>query len=229
MSGEPGPGIPPARRAVLSAIKARGAATVSELAADIGITGAAVRQHLAALESGEQVASSIDRRPGRDGRPAQRFRLTAAGERFFPRHEDALVDLLFAAIGDAFGDRAPRRVLEAATDRRVAALAPRLAGLDLAGRVTALRALYLDGDPWVDVEEVSDGWLLTERNCPFLDTAMRRPALCSTSVCTLERLLGVRVLRTRRFQDGDGCCTFHILRDEPADGRFHLEDDADGP
>ena len=57
--------------------------------------------------------------------------------------------------------------------------------------------------------------LLIERNCPFLSVARKHPALCTVSVCTLSRLLGVRVVREQRFQDGDGCCVFRVCVDEP--------------
>ena len=53
---------------------------------------------------------------------------------------------------------------------------------------------------------------------------MQRPALCSTTVSTLTRLLGVRVVRRRKFQAGDGCCAFEVLLNEPIDpGEFRFE------
>ncbi len=76
----------------------------------------------------------------------------------------------------------------------------------------------------MDVEEVSDGFRLLERNCPFINTAMKRPSLCSVSVNALTRLLGVRVVREEKFQNGDGRCVFHVYAAEPVESTdFVLE------
>jgi predicted ArsR family transcriptional regulator len=52
--------------------------------------------------------------------------------------------------------------------------------------------------------------VLVERNCPYLDVALVRPEICSTTVCALRRLTSCEVVRERRFQDGDERCEFHV-------------------
>ena len=91
-------------------------------------------------------------------------------------------------------------------------------------RFAALRSIYVQDDPWVDVERDEHGVLLVERNCPFLDVATRRPALCAVTVNTLSRLLGRRVERVRTFQAGHGRCAFRVT-DEAIDrgAPFQLE------
>jgi predicted ArsR family transcriptional regulator len=87
-------------------------------------------------------------------------------------------------------------------------------------------------DAFVEVEKVPEGYRLIERNCPFLDVALARPVLCSSTVSTLTRLLGRRVVREERFQDGHGCCSFRIHEDEPVDVstlRFAREPERDKP
>jgi predicted ArsR family transcriptional regulator len=109
----------------------------------------------------------------------------------------------------------------------VRAWEPRTRGLNLPERVQALKAVYGDGDPYMEVEKVRGGFRLIERNCPFLNVAMERPALCSVTVSALSRLLGVRVVREERFQHGDGRCVFRVLTGEAADPKqgFALEPD----
>ena len=73
----------------------------------------------------------------------------------------------------------------------------------------------------------SGGFYLVERNCPYYNTAMRRPILCNVSINALTRLLGVRVERDERFQNGDGRCVFHVHADQPIDAsawEFHIEE-----
>lgn len=67
---------------------------------------------------------------------------------------------------------------------------------------------------------------LIEHNCPFFNVAKRRPVLCSVTVSMLTRLLGYRVVREERFQNGDGRCVFRVLLDQPIDDssfKFALE------
>jgi predicted ArsR family transcriptional regulator len=55
---------------------------------------------------------------------------------------------------------------------------------------------------------------------------MRRPALCSISVNAITRVLGYRVVRDEKFQNGDGRCVFRVLEDQPIDPaswEFRLE------
>jgi len=129
------------------------------------------------------------------------------------------------AITEELGAEAVKRVLHRVAEEKVAATEPSLRGLSLPERVVALKNWYLRDDPYMDAEEVQDGFRLVERNCPFLNTAMRRPALCSVSVNALTRLLGVRVAREEKFQDGDGRCVFHAYAAEPVDSHsgFQLE------
>ena len=56
---------------------------------------------------------------------------------------------------------------------------------------------------------------------------MRRPILCNVSINALTRLLGVRVNREQRFQNGDGRCVFHVHADQPIDAaawEFQIEE-----
>jgi predicted ArsR family transcriptional regulator len=122
------------------------------------------------------------------------------------------------AVADELGPAALTRVLERLSDARVAAVEPTLRGKPLEEKVALLKTWYLDDDPYMEIEPAADGdYLLKERNCPFLNTAMRRPALCGVSVNALTRLLGVRVRRDEKFQTGHGRCVFHVFAREPID------------
>jgi predicted ArsR family transcriptional regulator len=152
--------------------------------------------------------------------------LTPSGDHLFPKSYDELAVELIDTLADRPGQPALRQVLGALTDKRVREWEPRLQGKPLAERVAALQAVYRDGDPYMSVEIGRNGIRLIERNCLFLNVASRRPALCSVTVSTLERLLGVKVVREERFQSGHGRCVFRVLTDEPIDPRrfrFALE------
>lgn len=201
------------------ALKQYGTATISRLADDLRLTGEAVRQQLLMLqrEGWVEPATARGSAPTRTGRPATSYRLTEAGDHLFPKHYDALAVAVIDAVAEELGTDAAVRVLARVSDDRVNAVEPALRGLTLRERVDKLRSWYLAEDPYMDVEESGEDLLLIERNCPFLNTAMRRPALCSVSVNALTRLAGVRVEREEKFQNGDGRCVFRLKANEPID------------
>lgn len=225
--------MPDSRRAILHALKRKGASTIAQLAEELQLTGEAVRQQLLQLQREGWVEAKITRDPERNrtGRPATSYSLTEAGDHLFPKEYDALSVAVIDAVADELGPEAIKRVLSRIYEERVAVAEGPLRDLPLEARVEALKDLYLEHDPFMDVEKTEDGFRLIERNCPFLNTAMRRPALCSVSVNALTRLLGVRVDREEKFQLGDGRCVFSVHADQPIDPKtweFRLEGDRSG-
>ena len=210
--------MPDSRRAILSALKQHGSATIAQLAVILQLTGEAVRQQLLQLQRDGWIEAHIDRATaGRTGRPATGYSLTAAGDHLFPKQYDALTVAMIDAISDELGPDAAKRVLARIAEDKANVIGPMLRELNLEQRIEALKNWYLQDDPYMETEKTEDGFRLIERNCPFYNTAMRRPNLCSVSVNALTRVLGVRVYREEKFQDGDGRCVFRILANEPVD------------
>ena len=225
--------LPDSRRAILLSLKRDGAATIAQLAENLGLTGEAVRQQLLQLQRDGWIEARVSRplERVRTGRPATSYRLTVAGDHLFPKHYDALNVAMMDAVAEELGPEASTRVLARVAAEKVAAIEPSLRGMALPERVVALKDWYLHDDPYMQVEDAEGGFRLIERNCPFINTAMRRPALCSVSVNALTQLLGVRVAREEKFQNGDGRCVFRIYGKEPVDPetwRFRLESEMSG-
>jgi len=203
------------------ALKQHGSATIAHLAEMLPLTGEAVRQQLLQLQRDGWIEARIERlqaERGRTGRPATTYNLSEAGDHLFPKQYDSLNVAILDAIADELGAEPLAKVLARISDTRFAALAPSLRGKTLPEKVQLLKNWYLEDDPFMEAEALPDGdHRLMERNCPFLNTAMRRPALCSISVNALTRLLGVRVRREEKFQAGHGRCVFHVFTGEPID------------
>ena len=221
--------LPDSRRAILLALKREGPSTIARLAAGLQLTGEAVRQQLLQLQREGWIEAKIAREQerGRTGRPATRYSLTEAGDHLFPKNYDLLNVVVLDAIAGELGPEAAVRVLRRVTDERVSAAEGQVRGRSLEERVNVLKGLYFESDPYMDVEQAADGFYLVERNCPYYNTAMRRPILCNVSINALTRLLGVRVEREQRFQNGDGRCVFHVHADQPIDAsawEFRLEE-----
>jgi len=217
------------RREILLYLKNRGGATIAELSAHLGISDEGTRQHLIHLEkNGWVVRCDARDGTGRSGRPASHYRVSGSGETFFPKQYGVLSTTLMDIVADLYGNTAIEAALTRMTDEKVHEWTTRLEGKSLQERVDMLRDYYREGDEFTSVSRENGSMAIVERNCPFLDVANAKPALCSTTTSVLTRLLGCEVRRRRTFQNGDGCCEFEILADRPVDGRqfnFAFEDD----
>ena len=201
------------RQSILEALKREGPLAIAQLAERLGMSGEAVRQQLVQLQREGWIEAMHERAAARhSGRPAARYRLTQAGDHVFPKHYDALTVAVLDAVSAELGPEALDRILASLTEVRARQWEPRLAVRE---RVEVLRGVYEGQDPFMDAEEVPGGFRLVEHNCPFLNVALERPALCSTTVSLLSRLLGFEVVREERFQSGDGRCAFRVLMDKP--------------
>lgn len=210
--------LPRTRREVLTVIKRIGAATIVEVAQQLGMTHEGVRAHIVQLQEEGWIKPDCDSigdpvEPGA-GRPAVRYCLTLAGDHVFPKFYDDLTVLLLDAVLESVDDETLKEVLAKVTDIRVDALRAR-SGESLEERLDALASIYLENDPFLEVKRDGGDIVLVERNCPFLNVAMQRPAICSTTVSTIRRMLGYEVVRDRRFQDGEARCEFRVLTGRP--------------
>jgi len=225
------PNISEVQRQILILIKQQGEATTAVIAEQLQVSYEAVRQQLRQLEASQLVVSSKQRDDEqRLGRPTQYYGLSTAGEHLFPKAYDELALDLIDTLASTLGPDALRQVLTSLTDTTVRQWMARLENKSLRDRLAALKGIYVEDDAYmqVDIDDSSNTLRLVERNCPFLNISTRRPALCSVTVSTLSRLLGYKVIREKRFQNGDGRCVFRVQLDQPVDSssfRFAFEEE----
>jgi DeoR family suf operon transcriptional repressor len=197
------------RRAVLMALKRHGVMRAGELATELGITVAAVRQQLGRLEEDGLVDHSSD--PDGRGRPAHRYELTSAAEGLFPkRYADLTTELLgylggpqSAEVSGLFERRRRRRLQDAQS---------RLAGLSLDDQVAEL-AHILDEDGYLaDVHRLADGsWRITEHNCAILSVATGYRQACTSELAFIrDALPGGHVERVAHLLDGAHVCSYQV-------------------
>lgn len=216
---------------ILTFIKQQGEMTNAAIAERLNVSYEAVRQQLRQLEAAQLVVPRKKRLEGqRVGRLTKVYTLSATGDHLFPKAYDALAVELIDTLAAALGPEALRQVLATFTDENVRQWTPHLQDKSLLDRLEALKGIYLEDDAYmaVDQDEVSGELRLVERNCPFLNVASRRPALCSVTVSALSRLLGYTVTREKRFQNGDGRCVFRVHPDQPVNTdafRFAFEEE----
>ncbi len=205
------------KRNIILFLKEHGRGDIGKLASHLSLSPEAVRRQLLELKNEGWVVGKPTKKDhqGKSGRPSLSFHLTLAGEHLFPKHYDQLFVTLLDTITETKGEEGALEILAQFTEKRIQAFAGKLDGLSLAEKLEAMKNLYWEGDPYVKVERDERGYRLIEHNCPLLGIAMKRPVICSSSVYFLSKLLGVRVMREERFQDGEGRCVFRILESEP--------------
>jgi predicted ArsR family transcriptional regulator len=205
------------RRRVLDLIAAEGPVSAAEIAADVDLTAAAIRRHLAVLEAERQIVVHVGRAaagPARRGRPAKRYVVTPEGQAALSQQYSELASqaLRFVAeIGGADAVRAfaERRVRDI-EERHADALAE--AGDDPALRVRVL-AEGLSGDGYAATARPVPGTAaiqLCQGHCPVRDVASEFPELCEAEAHAFSRMLGVHVQRLATLAGGGHVCTTNI-------------------
>jgi predicted ArsR family transcriptional regulator len=208
-----GPPLTAAKRRVVHYLKSAQDPTTADVAAILGVTDVAARQHLTALEAAGLVAESAAAPSGR-GRPRSLWTLTELATDLFPdRHGDLTVELL-DALREAVGDEGLETLLDVRGDRQLDAMRVRLAGTStLTAKVAVLAAQRTLEGYMAEVAYASDGSvLLIEHHCPVCAAATNCQGLCRTELELFQAALGsgARVERTEHLLSGDQRCVFRI-------------------
>jgi predicted ArsR family transcriptional regulator len=204
---------PSGRAAVLSLIKREGPVAADALAAQLGVTPMAVRQHLQALAEDGLVAQVEGERAARRGRPARLWRTTAAGDRRFADSHAALSADLIRQMRAAFGEEGLDRLLALRTAEQAAAYGAELAECaTLRERLQALAAIREREGYMAELREDDEGFLLVEHHCPVCATARLCTGLCREELALFGQVLGegVKVERTQHLLSGAMRCAYRV-------------------
>ncbi len=206
------------RRAIVRLLVESGSITAGEIGDRLGLAAAGVRRHLDALiEAGdaESVPAASWQQVGR-GRPAKRFRLTAAGRAKLDHAYDDLASAAMRQLREIGGEDAVRAFARSrvdailadvpaadgnADDAAVEAAAERLAGaLSKAGYVATTTRV---GGPIHGVQ-------ICQHHCPVSHVAEEFPELCEAEQQAMAEVLGTHVQRLATIVNGDCACTTHV-------------------
>lgn len=199
------------RERLLRILRQKGPRTVAKLSQELGVTPAAVRQHLARLQAeGWVMPVGLVRGTGRPGRV---YGLTPESERFFPQRYDQLaLELLEALRRMEGGEALLRRLLRLRRQLWWERYAARLAHDAWDARMAALLAILEERGTFPELAVLSEGaYLLTEHHCTVAKVAARFPELCDEEREWLADALQATVERRQCLALGDGSCSFLIV------------------
>ncbi len=204
-----------AQRRIVERMQRLDWAQAPTLAADLGLTGAAVRQHLDALAALGLVAAEMGEPGGRRGRPAQRWRLTSLARSLFAdRHADLTVELL-DLMREELGEEGLERLVERRAAKQTVAYKRALERLEGRSRAERLAELRTAEGYEAEVVDDDDGsLLLIEHHCPVCEAATSCQGLCRGELETFKQALGddVAVEREQHLLSGDARCVYRIRR-----------------
>src|SRR5699024_1887697 len=187
------------RMRVLGLIVELGPITAADLAQELDLTSAAIRRHLAALESEDRInvqAEIAGAKRGR-GRPAKRY---VAAPEAHPGLGNEYADAALAALSQLRQALGPAAISTFADGRarelrEKYAPAVEKAGDDLEARAQAL-ATALSRDGYAATLRPMPGGIavqLCQGHCPVLQIAKEHPELCEEETRLFSDLLGVHV------------------------------------
>lgn len=207
------PATPTGRAAVLDLVKREGPVSAEAIAARLGITAMAVRQHLYGLANSGLVANET--RASARGRPAKLWRVTAGADVHFADSHALLAGDLIVQMKKAFGDEGLDRLLKLRTAEQAKAYrAAAGAKTTLKARLDVLAAIRNREGYMAEVRRDANtgGWLFVENHCPICAAATLCTGLCREELVLFGKVLGrdVRVERLLHILEGAGRCAYRI-------------------
>ncbi|MGH7775907.1 MAG: helix-turn-helix transcriptional regulator [Candidatus Dormibacterales bacterium] len=200
---------------VLELLKRKRAAAAETISAELGVTPNAVRQHLTNLEREGFVRSESQRNPR--GRPSLIFSLTERADSVFPKRYGQLATMVLTEVQEMGGPQALDEVFERVAHRHADAISPGMESLSFDEKLDRVVEWIGRAGTLADRAEGPDGITVSIHNCPFRNTALKFPQVCTITPHLLSSLLGVPVSQDRSIHRRDTHCSF-VLQRPPAAG-----------
>ena len=190
-----------------------GPITAGEIGDRLGISAAGVRRHLdALLAAGEAQASPAAswQQHGR-GRPAKRYRLTAAGRAKLGHTYDDLAAAAMRQLREIGGDEAVRTFARRRIDAILSGVGEGPGDVEATSDRVAEALTKAGYATTIDrVNGPVEGIQICQHHCPVSHVAEEFPELCETERDAFAEILGTHVQRLATIVNGDCACTTHV-------------------
>ncbi len=198
------------RMEVLELLRRKGRCSAETIANDLGVTPNAVRQHLTNLER-EGLVISQPERSGR-GRPSLLFALTERADSVFPKRYGQLATMVLQEVQEMGGPNALDEVFARVAQRHASAIEHDLNELDFDEKMRRIVAWIGRAGTLAEQAETPEGVKVTIHNCPFRNTALKFPQVCSITPQLISRLTGAAVSQAESIHRRDPYCSFVVQR-----------------
>ncbi len=198
------------RMEVLELLRRRQAASAETISAQLGITPNAVRQHLTNLERDGLVQSQPVR--SKRGRPSLMFSLTDKADAAFPKRYGQLATMILTEVSELGGPELVDTVFERIADRYANGIEAQMNGLSFDQKLDRVVEWIGRAGTLAEREEGPDGVRITIHNCPFRNTALKYPQVCTITPHLLVKLLDATVSQAASIHRRDPYCSFVVQR-----------------
>jgi DeoR family transcriptional regulator, suf operon transcriptional repressor len=207
------------RMEVLEFLRRKQAASAEVISAQLGITPNAVRQHLTNLEREGMVKSEPVR--SKRGRPSLMFSLTDKADASFPKRYGQLATMVLNGLAEIGGPELLDEVFARVADRYAGGIEGQMQGLSFDEKLARVVGWIGRAGTLAAKEECPGGVRVTIHNCPFRNTALKYPQVCTITPRLLVKLLDAQVSQDASIHRRDPYCSFVVQR-PPAAG--HVTD-----
>jgi predicted ArsR family transcriptional regulator len=196
---------------ILLHLKTRGPTQTLGIAAALGVSRQAARQHLERLAA-EGLVDFADERAG-VGRPRRAWSLSAKGHARFPDTHAQLTLEMIEAVRGEFGEAGLDRLVARRESSAMEVYGQALAGAaSLEDRLTRLAAIREREGYMAEWRRLDDrGYLLVENHCPICVAAAACQGFCRSELAMFRALLApARVERIEHILAGARRCAYRV-------------------
>jgi predicted ArsR family transcriptional regulator len=198
------------RMEVLELLRRKGRSSAETIANDLGVTPNAVRQHLTNLER-EGLVVSQPERSGR-GRPSLLFALTERADSVFPKRYGQLASMVLQEVQEMGGPDALDEVFARIAARHAEAIEKDISGMAFDEKMQKVVSWIGRAGTLVEQTEDPEGIRVTIHNCPFRNTALKFPQVCTITPQLISRLTGAAISQSASIHRRDPYCSFVVQR-----------------
>ena len=195
---------------ILELLRRRGSSSAETIAGGLGVTPNAIRQHLTNLERDGLVVSRPER-SGR-GRPALLFRITERADAVFPKRYGQLATMVLQEVQEMGGPDALDEIFARVAKRHAGAIERDLDGLGFEEKLERVVSWIGRAGTLVERSETTEGVRVTIHNCPFRNTALKFPQVCTITPQLITHLTGAAVSQSDSIHRRDPYCSFVVQR-----------------
>src|SRR3979409_652048 len=198
------------RMEVLELLRRKGRCSAETIASDLGVTPNAVRQHLTNLERDGLVVSQPER-SGR-GRASLLFSLTERADAVFPKRYGQLATMVLQEVQEMGGPEALDEVFSRVAARHAHAIQPALEGLEFDEKLRRVVIWIGRAGTLAEQSETPEGVKVTIHNCPFRNTALKFPQVCTITPHLFSQLPRTAISPSDSIHRRDPYCSFVVQR-----------------
>lgn len=199
------------RDQIIGLLKQEGPQDAGLLAARVGVSAMAVRQHLYELQDEGLVAA--EEKKGSVGRPVKIWGLTEVSDGLFADgHADFTYELI-GSIRETFGEEGMAELLRQRSLKQIEVYKNVMGAGGVRSRLERLAVRRSEEGYMAEVQGGEDGALMfIENHCPVCRAAKACSGLCAEELHVLEEVLGegVVVERTDHITAGARRCAYQI-------------------